>query len=117
MTVHCLGDRRLLEQVGEKRDFECELSRLGLPHELFTLRVQRAAGSGEDAAWDHDYSVSVAHTGTAATRVYTGGPRRQWIAAFAEDLRNGAFGIVPRAWGLPGHTSSAPSGATRARSQ
>ena len=95
MTVHCFGDCRLLEQVGEKRDFECELSRHGLPHEVFTLRVERAVMSGDLAAWDHDYSVSVVHTPTLATRVYTGGPRRQWVVEFAEDLRNGAFGIAP----------------------
>ena len=29
MAVRCSGDMWEMEQVGEKQDFECELSRLG----------------------------------------------------------------------------------------
>ena len=41
MTVRCTGESRLLEHVGEKQDFECELTSQGLRHEDFELRVQR----------------------------------------------------------------------------
>jgi len=42
MTVHCEGDCRLLEQLGEKQDFEAELSRLGFRHEEFTFFAKRS---------------------------------------------------------------------------
>ena len=33
MTVRCEGDSRVMEMVGEKQDFEAELSRFGFRHE------------------------------------------------------------------------------------
>ena len=39
MTVHCEGDCRVIEQLGEKQDFESELSRLGFKHEHFMLFI------------------------------------------------------------------------------
>jgi len=41
MTVRCEGDSRVMELVGEKQDFEAELSRFGFRHEVvmaFELR-------------------------------------------------------------------------------
>jgi len=49
MTVRCVGDCRLLEQVGEKQDFECMLTSRGLRHEEFVLRVRRLAQRAVDA--------------------------------------------------------------------
>jgi hypothetical protein len=42
MAVHSEGDTWVMEQLGEKQDFEAELSRLGYRHEDFILRVRRA---------------------------------------------------------------------------
>ena len=39
MSVICVGDSQVLEQIGEKQDFECELSRVGFRHEEFTVHV------------------------------------------------------------------------------
>ena len=39
MTVYCEGDCSLVEQLGEKQEFEVELTRLGFKHEDFTLQV------------------------------------------------------------------------------
>ena len=94
MTVHCDGDCRLIEQVGEKQDFECELSRRRLPHEDFKLRVlRRSEPNGGGAAWNHDYSVAVTYLAAKLTHVYTGGPRRNWVGQFANDLLNDAYRI------------------------
>jgi hypothetical protein len=41
MAVRCEGDSRVMEQLGEKQDFEAELSRQGLKHEDFVLHVRR----------------------------------------------------------------------------
>jgi hypothetical protein len=39
MTVYREGDCTLVEQLGEKQEFEAELTRLGFKHEDFTLHV------------------------------------------------------------------------------
>ena len=41
MAVRCEGDSREMEQLGEKQDFEAELSRMGFMHEAFILYVRR----------------------------------------------------------------------------
>ena len=41
MAVRCEGDYGPMEQVWEKQDFECELTRHGLRHEDFVLHVRR----------------------------------------------------------------------------
>jgi len=41
MTVYREGDCSLVEQLGEKQEFEAELTRLGFKREDFTLRVLR----------------------------------------------------------------------------
>ena len=42
MTVRSEGDTWVMEQLGEKQDFEAELSRLGFRHEDFIVSVRRA---------------------------------------------------------------------------
>jgi hypothetical protein len=89
MAVRCTGDARLIEQVGEKQDFECELTLHGLRHEDFVLLVERPEARGDDAAWSHDYSVTVVDTRNGRSRAYAGGPRHNWVRRFAEDVARG----------------------------
>jgi len=71
MTVRCEGDWRVIEQLGEKQDFESELSRLGFMHEHFMLfiGVVSSTVSGRE---HYDYSVTAANI-TTGQRVYHGG--------------------------------------------
>jgi hypothetical protein len=91
MTVHCEGECHVIEQLGEKQDFEATLSRLGFRHEHFTLHVvrPRARASG----WQQqDYSVTVANVVTERQRVYRGGPAWEWVRECTRDLTSGFFG-------------------------
>ena len=92
MTVHCEGDCRLVEQLGEKQDFEAELSRLGLRHEDFTLHVLRRVSEDRSAAWDQSYLVTVTNVVADRSHVYEGGPRQKWVAQFSRDLTLGSYG-------------------------
>jgi hypothetical protein len=92
MTVHCEGDCHIVEQIGEKQDFETELTRLGFRHEDFTLQVASASKGGSRWARQQNYSVTVANVVTDQQRVYQGGPRREWVKECAADLAKGAFG-------------------------
>jgi hypothetical protein len=91
VSVRCTGDRRLLEQVGEKREFECLLSAWGLPHENFELRVRRVRHRQLGDAWSCDYAVSVTRTDADLRHVYLGGPSYRWLSRFAADLANGKY--------------------------
>ena len=91
MTVHCTGESGLLEQVGEKQDFECELTSQGFRHEDFELRVRRVTGRGWSVAWSCDYSVTVARPDHDVRRVYIGGPAHGWVGRFAADLARGLY--------------------------
>ena len=90
MTVHCEGDYRVMEQLGEKQDFESELSRLGFRHEHFALHVAPASSRATEQA--QDYSVTVVNVLTERQRVYRGGPRWEWVPECARDLASGLFG-------------------------
>jgi hypothetical protein len=91
MTVHCEGDCRVIEQLGEKQDFEADLSRLGFRHQHFALQVTRAPSGG--AEWEQqDYTVTVMNLATAQQRVYRGGPAWEWVPQCARDLTLGVFG-------------------------
>jgi hypothetical protein len=92
MTVHCEGECWLLEQLGEKQDFEAELSRLGFRHEEFTLHVLRQTSETRDPEWNQSYSVAVTHVLTGRSYLYQGGPGREWVAEFTRDLANSASG-------------------------
>jgi hypothetical protein len=63
MAVQCGGDSRVMEQLGEKQDFECKLSRLGFKHEDFALYVRRESAHGTETVWAANYTVQVANTG------------------------------------------------------
>jgi hypothetical protein len=96
MTVHCEGDCRLLEQLGEKQDFEAELSRLGLGHEAFTLHVLRQTSEGRKAEPGQNYSVTVTNVVTERSHVYQGGPSLNWVRQFSLDLMDGVYRDPPR---------------------
>lgn len=95
MTVRCLGEYRLLEQVGEKQDFECMLTAHGARHEEFVLRVRRITHSGRGPEWNCDYSVTVARPSAHRRHVYLGGPAHGWLQRFASDLARGAYERSP----------------------
>jgi len=113
MSVACSGNTRVLEQLGEKQDFEAELGRRGFRHEEFALHVGPCDGSGSRAAWNPRYEVKVRHMPTQTVRVYRGGPRENWVARFRKDLVDGLYGqptyshaavSVPPARQRPRHT-------------
>ena len=96
MTVYCEGDRSIVEQLGEKQDFESELTRQGFKHEDFTLHVLRETPRGPKAAWSQDYSVTVTNCVSARSHVYQGGPKRNWVTQSSLDLAKGAYGPPPQ---------------------
>ena len=92
MTVRCEGDRWMMEQLGEKQDFESELSRLGFRHEDFALYVRRAGLGGIDRTWTSNYAVRVTHSASGKCNIYWGGPRENWVEQFARDAASGLYG-------------------------
>jgi len=92
MAVRAEGYCRIIEQLGEKQDFEAELSRLGYRHEDFSLMVRRARLTGPVDGWTASYTVCVTDLRTSRSNVYWGGPHMQWVAQFASDLARGFFG-------------------------
>jgi hypothetical protein len=104
MTVHCEGDCRLLEQLGERQDFEAELSRLGFRHEEFTLHVLRRTSETRNPEWNQSYSVTVTHVLTGRSYLYQGGPGREWVAQFTRDLANNPWGTPPHSSPPDGHS-------------
>jgi len=94
MTVRCEGDARIMELLGEKQDFEAELSRFGFRHENFSLCVRRADRASDNAYWSTNYAVQVSFVSDDKRKcnVYWGGPRENWVAQFVVDLANGLYG-------------------------
>jgi len=92
MAVPCGGDTWGMEQIGEKQDFECELSRLGFRHEDFALHVRRATALGAGTAWTANYVVRVTNLRTARHVFYWGGPRERWVEEFVADVGHGIYG-------------------------
>ena len=86
MTVRCSGDCRLMEQVGEKQDFEIALTLQGLCHEDFMLCVRRPRAAAHDDDWNQDYVVTVVAVTSDRGQRYIGGPRHNWVRQFARDL-------------------------------
>lgn len=92
MSVACSGQTRVVEQLGEKQDFETELSRRGFTHEQFALHVESAPGPDRAKMWNQDYEVRVTHAPTRSVKTYHGGPRENWVARFSRDLLIGFYG-------------------------
>jgi hypothetical protein len=80
-----------MEQLGEKQDFEAELSRLGLRHEDFALHVRRGGLGRVNRGWGSHYAVRVTHTVTGRRSFYLGGPGECWVAQFAIDASQGMY--------------------------
>lgn len=95
MAVRCEGDSWRMEQVGEKQDFEAELSRLGFRHEDFALHARRASFGGTNRAWSSYYAVRVTNTAAGKRNIYWGGPGEDWVGQFAADAGNGLYGDPP----------------------
>ena len=111
MAVRCRGDSWVMEQLGEKQDFECELSRLGFKHEDFALYVRRAIAPGAGTAWTAKYAVRVTKIPAARHIMYWGGPGEQWVKEFVADVANGIYGqsSIGRSRQRRGHTGMRPS--------
>ena len=92
MTVHCEGNCRFVEPLGEKQHFESELSRRGFRHEDFTLQVARVPRERSRTWSEQDCLVTVVNVVTQAQRLYRGGPRGEWGPKGAADLARGVFG-------------------------
>jgi len=92
MTVRCEGDCKVMEQLGEKQDFEAELSRQGFAHEAFLLYVRHGNKPGSGGAWAANYSVRVSHIPTRRQGIYWGGPGERWVSEFAADVVRGFYG-------------------------
>jgi hypothetical protein len=104
MAVRAEGYFWVMEQLGEKQDFESELSRLGYLHENFTLNVRRARSDSLGDEWTANYFVCVTELRTSRSNVYLGGPRGHWVEQFSADLALGVFGppqIVRKATRAP----------------
>jgi hypothetical protein len=95
MAVRCTGDIRLLEQLGEKQDFECLLTERGMRHEAYALRVRRVPHRGLGDLWSSNYAVTVTRTDLDIRHVYAGGPAHHWVERFAADAERGAFERQP----------------------
>lgn len=93
MAVRCEGDSRVMEQLGEKQDFESELSRLGFTHEEFTLYVRRVNALGGATNWSTNYAVCVTNAANKRQNIYWEGPRKHWVAEFAADVASGLYGL------------------------
>lgn len=104
MAVRAEGYCWVMEQLGEKQDFEFELSRLGYLHENFTLEVRRARSDYVGDEWIANYFVCVTEVRTSRSNIYLGGPRGHWVEQFSADLAAGVFGapqIVRKAMRAP----------------
>ena len=93
MTVRSEGDTWVMEQLGEKQDFEAELSRLGFRHEDFSLCVRRARPARD--AWSSHYAVRVTNCQSGKSNIYWGGLDENWVSQFTRDLADGFFGHTP----------------------
>ncbi len=89
MSVEWQGDHRLLGD-DVKRDFERELTRLGLDPGKFLVEVRREsdlpAASGRDAI-RYDVYISDLENPDRDTLTLHGGPGENWIAQFAQARR------------------------------
>src|SRR6185503_5205316 len=104
MAVRADGYYWVMEQLGEKQDFESELSRRGYLHENFALNVRRARSDSLGDEWTANYFVCVTELRTSRSNVYLGGPRGNWVEQFSADLALGVFGppqIVRKATHAP----------------
>ena len=94
MTVHCDGDCGMLEQLGERYEFETELTRQGFSHEDFTLHVMRERPPPGKSEWLRLYSVKHALVNNPKTPLPSA--LRLLPHLTAKDLR-----VIARSKGVP----------------
>jgi hypothetical protein len=90
MSVEWQGDHELLDSSGEKRDFERELTRLGLESSKFLVEVRREpdlAGADGRYAVRYDLYISDLEHPDRETWKLRGGHGENWIAEFAKARR------------------------------
>jgi len=92
MAVQCEDDAAVMEQLGEKQDFEAELTRRGFRHEDFELFVRRARPGAQRVEWATYYAVRVTRMESGRSNIYWGGPREHWVEQFIADLAQGMYG-------------------------
>ena len=92
MAVRCEGDCKIMEQLGEKQDFECALSRLGFAHEAFSIHVRSAPARGGGTNWLARYAVRITNAVTKRSQIYWGGGAEQWVVEFVADVARGVYG-------------------------
>ena len=116
MTVRSEGDAWVMQQLGEKQDFEAELSRLGCRHEDFIVSVRRARPAAA-SPWIANYAVRVTNCLSGRSNIYWGGPSEHWVAQFARDLAEGYFGqsAIPDRLSRATARSESPTRMTKAR--
>jgi hypothetical protein len=111
MTVHCEGDCPLIDQTGEKQDFEVALTRFHLPHEAFALQVVRVPGTFGSWDWGLRYRVTVRHLPSGRSMMYLATPSQSWVGSFQDDVERGRCSFLyppaPPA-GQPGAASIRP---------
>jgi hypothetical protein len=95
MTVHCEGDCLLIDQTGEKQDFEVALTRLRLAHEAFWLQVVRVPDPLGSWDWGLRYRVTVHHRPSGQALDYLATPSRSWVKSFRSDVERGRYTFVP----------------------
>jgi hypothetical protein len=91
MSVRCEGDTRVMEQLGERQDFEAELTRLGFVHEQFVLTVRRDDRPGAQD-WSIRYTVWVTNVVNHRGNAYFSTAGRSWVMQFVADAERGHFG-------------------------
>jgi hypothetical protein len=91
MGVSCRGDSQVIEQSGERQDFESLLSRHGIPHERFALHVMRSSKRHRAGGWGVYYEVTVIALASAQAHSYAGTPSESWVERFETDLERGVY--------------------------
>ena len=92
MRVEWQGDHKLLEESGDKQDFECEAIRLGYDPGEFIVVVRREPDvAGPDGLHPIRYKVHITRLGAdQETLTLSGGHGKAWVAQFVQDATNRA---------------------------
>ena len=93
MRVVWQGDHKLLDESGEKQDFERELKRLGYDPSQFLVVVRREPDVAEpDGLQPIRYKVHVTQLGPDHETLTLSGGQGAWVAPFVRDATNRSRG-------------------------
>ena len=93
MRVVWQGDHKLLDESGEKQDFERELKRLGYDPSQFLVVVRREPDvAGPDGLQPIRYKVHVTQLGPDHETLTLSGGQGAWVAPFVQDATNRSRG-------------------------